>query len=387
MSAFLGPIHHWLYKKILIQEKMTEAVLASLSLQEREKLTISLSDNFEKLPCDQLEDVIDNSNIHGWLQDKVNLVENRYVFIVSNVIGTKMKTVEELIKITNLFGKSLSKNYKAESLKDCFDILGDTLLDGMPCDHTNKVVSETENELTFKRTNNIHEEICNRYSLDPSIYYRLRTAFINGILSYTSFRLRQISDDSSQFYHNSITLMMSEHQYILRMVKVIRAACYGIMCDGEIDFDDMSKMISFIRNYADSHHHGKEEKILFKQMTDNLGRMGDNLIRHGMLVEHDFGRLFMKNLDEALLGVKGGDDESLLDVIANAISYTHLITRHIEKEDELVYSFGEKNLPAEVMEKVNKDTMDFEYQATKNNIQKFYIELLEKLEDKYLNVI
>lgn len=67
-----------------------------------------------------------------------------------------------------------------------------------------------------------------------------------------------------------------------------------------VDVPDFKKMVDFIRKYADKIHHGKEEEFLFKVMMEELGAMGDNLIRHGMLVEHDIGRLYVSDLDGAL---------------------------------------------------------------------------------------
>jgi hemerythrin-like domain-containing protein len=142
-------------------------------------------------------------------------------------------------------------------------------------------------------------------------------------------------------------------------------------------------MIDFIRNYADLHHHGKEEKFLFKEMVDNLGTMGTNLVTHGMLVEHDWGRLFISELKAALARLKAGDDEGRLDIIANAIGYGNHLTRHIEKEDAVVYTFAEKKLATEVIDRINKQTDEFEEEARKQGTQVHYIELLEELEGKY----
>lgn len=184
---------------------------------------------------------------------------------------------------------------------------------------------------------------------------------------------------------NSIKLMVEEHDYILRMLKVVRKACNGILEGKEICYDDFYKMVDFIRNYADIHHHGKEEKFLFKEMQSNLGKIGVNLITHGMLVEHDYGRMYISDLVDSLQRVKDGNEESKLDVISNAISYTHLLTRHIAKENDGVYKFGEKNLSKEIIEDINNKTGVFEEQAEEAGTQKHYIELLEKLESKYLS--
>lgn len=183
---------------------------------------------------------------------------------------------------------------------------------------------------------------------------------------------------------DSIKLMMEEHQYILRMLAVVRKACYGVMKGEAIQFEDFDQMIDFIRNYADAHHHGKEEKLLFNEMVEHLGALGNKLVTHGMLVEHDFGRLYIQELKEALSRVAAGDDISRLDVIANAISYTHLLHRHIEKEDTVVYTFAKRQLPSKILDKVNQETLQFEEAAESVNTQIHYQKLVEELEKKYL---
>ncbi len=183
---------------------------------------------------------------------------------------------------------------------------------------------------------------------------------------------------------NSIELMVEEHKYIMRMLKVVRNASNEILNGEDICYDDFEKMIDFIRKFADTHHHGKEEQFLFKEMVDNLGTMGTNLVKHGMLVEHDWGRLFISELSAALERVKSGDKESRLDVIANAVGYANHLTRHISKEDEVVYTFAEKQLDTDILERINKQTQVFEEEATKQGIQDYYIRLLEELERKYL---
>lgn len=182
---------------------------------------------------------------------------------------------------------------------------------------------------------------------------------------------------------NSIDLMVEEHKYASRMLKVIRNACYTILKGREIDYDDFGKMIDFVRSYIDKHHHGKEEKFLFKEMQNHLGKVADNLITHGMLVEHDLGRLYMSELEEALKRVKNGDEESKLDVISNAVGYTQLLTRHIAKEDQVVYNFGAKNLPSEIMDEINQKAEAFEQEAKEKGTQAYYKTMLEELETKY----
>lgn len=183
---------------------------------------------------------------------------------------------------------------------------------------------------------------------------------------------------------NSIQLMIEEHKYIMRMLQVVRCACGEILQGKPICYEDFDDMIEFIRKYADEHHHGKEEKFLFKEMVEHLGPIGDKLVTHGMLVEHDWGRLFISELVQALDRVKSGDEESRLDVIANAVGYANHLTRHIAKEDTVVYTFAEKNLTKEQLDLVHQRAEEFEKEADHRNVQNYYIGMLERLEKKYI---
>ncbi len=181
---------------------------------------------------------------------------------------------------------------------------------------------------------------------------------------------------------NLIELMVEEHKYIKRMLAVIRKYCYKVMKNEEVQYEDFFKMIDFVRNYADKHHHGKEEKLLFDRMMSELGRPAEMLVRHGMLVEHDLGRLHMQELEAALKKVMEGDDEARLDVIANAISYTHLLHRHIDKEDQVVYKYAQNNLLKETMDKLDSEGEKLEEAATVQKLQDKYIQLICELEAK-----
>lgn len=180
---------------------------------------------------------------------------------------------------------------------------------------------------------------------------------------------------------NAIEIMNKEHKYILRMLQVIRKCCFKILRGEEIIYEDFNKIVDFIKNYADNHHHKKEEKILFIKMVEELGEAAEKAVNQGMLVEHDLGRLHVRELVAALERVKAGEEEAKLDVIANAISYTHLLIRHIDKEDRVIYKFAERNLNDEVMNFINSECEN--YENNNEETKSKYISILEELEKKY----
>jgi hemerythrin-like domain-containing protein len=180
---------------------------------------------------------------------------------------------------------------------------------------------------------------------------------------------------------NAIELMMDEHKNIKEMLKVVRKACFSVLEGEEVNYEDFYKMIHFIRNYADSHHHKKEEIMLFNRMVDEIGETAEKVVKYGMLVEHDLGRLYVTNLNEALEALKNGNAEAKLDVIANAVSYTNLLERHIHKEDNVIYKFAQRELKKETVDIINEECVSFEDEN--NNVKDENLEILKNLKEKY----
>ena len=182
----------------------------------------------------------------------------------------------------------------------------------------------------------------------------------------------------------SIELMVKEHENILKLIEIVKNACCQILDGGEVNTDDFEKMILFARNYADKHHHGKEELILFSKMTEHLGAIAEKLVNFGMLVEHDLGRLHMSELETSLNNYKE-DPKTIykLGIIAGATGYANLLTRHIDKENNAVFTYAERNLPSEVLESVDNLVRDFEKEAEEKKVHETYLGILEELSKKY----
>ena len=69
MSAFLGSIHHWLYGKIEFQNGLVERLSDMISKNGYDDGILSeMEQKYGAVEKGSLENMIDNSNIHGWLQ-------------------------------------------------------------------------------------------------------------------------------------------------------------------------------------------------------------------------------------------------------------------------------------------------------------------------------
>ena len=181
----------------------------------------------------------------------------------------------------------------------------------------------------------------------------------------------------------SIRIMVEEHENIRRMLKIVENICYRVMTKDDYDIDDFPKIIDFIRIYADRHHHGKEEDVLFETMKNELEKLANSGAITGMYIEHDMGRLYIANLEKALEDFKNGDDKARLQIIANAVSYSNLLDRHIEKENTALYKFAENMLSDNSKDRVDLECQKVEDLATESGLQDQYLALLTELENKY----
>lgn len=180
---------------------------------------------------------------------------------------------------------------------------------------------------------------------------------------------------------DAIKLMMEEHEYIKRALVVVRKMCFDLLKGGEVNYNDFASIIDFIRKFADEHHHGKEEKMLFNRMVDEIGDTAERVIKYGMLVEHDLGRFYIMSLEAALKELKEGKEEAKLDIIANAVSYANLLDRHITKEDNVIYNYAKRELSSKTIETINNECSDFE--SANDTVKDKCVSILEKLEKEY----
>ena len=182
---------------------------------------------------------------------------------------------------------------------------------------------------------------------------------------------------------NGIELMINEHKYIVRMLNVMRVACLDVLNNDEVDYELFRDCIDFVRNFADKHHHGKEENFLFEILTEELGKELVEAPLSGMYSEHDLGRLFIRTLEEALNRHEAGeDDNARLDIIANAIGYTDLLKRHIQKEDNALFMFAQRHLKPETLKRFDGMVQEYEDRQESLDAIAKYTKMVSDFENK-----
>ncbi|WP_455718305.1 hypothetical protein [Anaerosporobacter sp.] len=189
MSAFLGPIHYWLYRKVEIQSNLAN----ELANHFDQDLVMTMNEKFETLPEGDLEDFIQTDNIHGWLQEKVHLVEKKLAFAVEQLVELNI-TIDEIKAVAYLFGSKITDLTIETTAKEAFTFFNNTLLDGMPCDHVNMVKQEDDKQVDWNRRINLHEEFWSQQSRLENRYDQVRDSFIRGCLTNTGLEYKNESN-------------------------------------------------------------------------------------------------------------------------------------------------------------------------------------------------
>ena len=189
MSLFLGKIHYWLFNKVLWFEGLEDKVI------EFTKDKIVEANNLEnlinlkygkKLENKNLEEIIDTSNIHGWLQSKIHSAEGRMAAWTSSILNNDKEDIYELKKIYAEQGVNAAKEAKVKSsnvtAEDIFNSINDYILDGMPCDRVNEVITSNNEIVEWKRRICVHKEIWENEGVPVEIFYELRNQWISSFV-------------------------------------------------------------------------------------------------------------------------------------------------------------------------------------------------------------
>jgi hypothetical protein len=197
MSAFLGPIHFWLYDKIKIQNEIVEEIL-DYAEKNNNNMRSDLYNEFGDGELKPLREVIDATNIHGWLQERVAQVERKLAYCVTQLIKTNPNIFCVIKDIFESKGAEISTLDKNSSLEEIYKGINNTLLDGMPCDRANSVISSKENEIIWKRNICLHRQYWEEFDGNIKDYYSLRDEFIKGLLSETNAKYEKLDEETSR---------------------------------------------------------------------------------------------------------------------------------------------------------------------------------------------
>jgi hemerythrin-like domain-containing protein len=170
--------------------------------------------------------------------------------------------------------------------------------------------------------------------------------------------------------------LMIEHRLIERMISIIKDVLVQIESSQKVDPVFVDTAVDFIRTYADRTHHGKEEDILFRNLSKRALSAEDQRIMQELIEEHVFGRRTTKALIEANTRYRKGDESALADIAKQLRTLVGFYPKHIEKEDKVFFPAYRVYLTDEEDQTMLAEFWEFDRQM----IHEKYRSLVEGLE-------
>ena len=172
--------------------------------------------------------------------------------------------------------------------------------------------------------------------------------------------------------------LMIEHRLIERMITLIDQKLKLIETTNQVDPFFIDTVVDFIRIYADRTHHGKEEDILFRELSKKQMSDQDIQIMDELIDEHVLGRKTTKELVEANVKYRSGENSALTVIVSKLRKLVNFYPKHIEKEDKIFFPAYMKYLSDEEDRLMLKEFWEFDREM----IHEKYKFVLQKLEER-----
>ncbi len=163
MSATLGHIHYWLYKKIQL------IVTREQLIADRTRTVIdSLSDELHQMsldtygtpidPTTALETIIDHSNIHGWLSNQIQIASVREATFIKDLLDCvdgkqALPTISAILASFAVQGKACAAIAKEQlspiTAETIYKELQNFYVNGMPCDGGDQIITQTADTFSW----------------------------------------------------------------------------------------------------------------------------------------------------------------------------------------------------------------------------------------------
>lgn len=131
-----------------------------------------------------------------------------------------------------------------------------------------------------------------------------------------------------------IGLLMREHRLIEQIIIPLEAELRHISHQKNAHPSFIYKTVDFFRNYTDKIHHGKEEDILFLELSEKNLKTEHARIMAELEEEHRYERKIIDELVAATEKWTNGEHQSLTNIYDKLKKLIDLYPRHIEKEDK-----------------------------------------------------
>ena len=180
MSAFLAPIHTWLFNKIKLAQDL-EKDIVKLHIDKYKESAIKI----QKEATDIYGQYIEEKP----LEDRIKEVESRSAYIITkyyDMYNEESKNLTESAYISQAIKCAQNENNKANSPEDAYISLNNYILSGMPCDRVNSVTEKNEDYIIYEQNGCIHRKNYENGQGNLIYLYELRDLWVKTFMESLS---------------------------------------------------------------------------------------------------------------------------------------------------------------------------------------------------------
>ncbi len=176
-----------------------------------------------------------------------------------------------------------------------------------------------------------------------------------------------------------IAPLMLEHRLIERMIKAIKLNIQRMDETGNVEPGFVDLTIDFIMTYADRCHHGKEEYILVRVLSEKDMSQSDRRTMEELSDEHAWSRTVANRLVQARNRIPASGDAGAAEIRSVMNELVTFYPAHIEKEDRHFFIPCMEYLTAHEQDDMFEAFAEFDRKV----IHERYRSLVERIEGRW----
>jgi hemerythrin-like domain-containing protein len=170
-------------------------------------------------------------------------------------------------------------------------------------------------------------------------------------------------------------VLKEEHRHILRALDVLEAMAARISHGEALNKRDAKDIVSLLNGFADRHHQGKEEAVLFPALLEDRGQKHFDKLCH-LLFEHDQERSLAGGLEEAV------ETSNVKEFLFCAEQLIRKTRAHIDSEDRVLLPLADSVLSPGENDRVAGELRNFDH-VWQLQVLGHLLERLDEMEREY----
>lgn len=126
--------------------------------------------------------------------------------------------------------------------------------------------------------------------------------------------------------------LVEEHKLVMKMLDALRALAVTVDRAGKIAPEKFDYAVKFLREFLDTYHWGKEERVFFAMLQARGISRRDRIV-DVLLADHRQGREYISAIAAGLENYKNGQVRGITEAAEQIHKLGGLISKHVAKEN------------------------------------------------------